>query len=127
MIRRLEIAQAMLHQPRVLFLDEPTTGLDPIARKTVWEYVARLRAATGMTVLFTTHLMEEADQWCTRLAIMSGGRVAALGTPAELKSSLNIPMPTLNDVFNRYAEPTIENGERYRDIVQSRKTVRRLG
>ncbi len=77
MIRRLEIAQSMLHRPRVLFLDEPTTGLDPLARQAVWERVALLRKQHGTTIFFTTHLMEEADAWCDRLAIMHRGKMAA--------------------------------------------------
>jgi ABC-2 type transport system ATP-binding protein len=127
MVRRLEIAQAMLHRPQVLFLDEPTTGLDPIARTTVWEHVSRLRSEAGMTVFFTTHLMEEADRWCTRLAIMNAGRVVITGTPIDLKQSLGIAAASLNDVFTRYAGTTIQNGERYGDILQSRAVARRLG
>src|SRR5580692_7244990 len=88
MIRRLEIGQAMLHRPPMLFLDEPTVGLDPLAREAVWERITRLRDEFGMTVLFTTHLMEEADALCTRVAIMHRGLIAALGTPTELKNSL---------------------------------------
>jgi ABC-2 type transport system ATP-binding protein len=73
MIRRLEIAQATLHRPRVLFLDEPTVGLDPIARDAVWERLIELRDDWGTTILFTTHLMEEADTLCTRVAVMHLG------------------------------------------------------
>jgi len=127
MIRRLEIAQAMLHHPRILFLDEPTTGLDPIARRTVWEHLLKLRSEAGATVLFTTHLMEEADEWCTRLAIMATGRVVATGTPADLKRSLHDPAASLNDVFAHFAGASLSSGERYGDILQTRKTARRLG
>ena len=88
MIRRLEIAQSMLHRPPVLFLDEPTVGLDPVARRAVWEHIEELRDRFGTTVLLTTHLMEEADNLCSRVAIMHLGRVAAIGTPAALKDSL---------------------------------------
>ena len=127
MIRRLEIAQAVIHRPPVLFLDEPTTGLDPIARATVWQHLSRLRSEAGTTVFFTTHLMEEADEWCSRLAIMNAGRVAVTGTTKELKLSIGEPDATLDDVFIRYAGATIQNGERYGDIVQNRQTARRLG
>jgi ABC-2 type transport system ATP-binding protein len=73
MIRRLEIAQSMLHRPRVLFLDEPTVGLDPLARKAVWEHIQQLRTEFGMTIFMTTHLMDEADAECNRVAIMHLG------------------------------------------------------
>lgn len=96
MIRRLEVAQAMLHQPQVLFLDEPTVGLDPVARKAVWEHLSRLRAQSGMTILLTTHYMEEADSLCDRIAIMHLGKIVALGTPTELKAAIQQPDATLS-------------------------------
>src|SRR5581483_8139872 len=76
MIRRLEIAQSMLHRPRVLFLDEPTVGLDPVAREVVWEHVQQLRAEYGATIVLTTHYMDEADHLCDRVAILHDGRLA---------------------------------------------------
>src|SRR5438067_3122527 len=88
MIRRLEVAQAMLHQPQVLFLDEPTVGLDPVARKAVWEHLGHLRAETGMTIFLTTHYMEEADSLCDRVAIMHLGKVEAMGAPTALKATM---------------------------------------
>ncbi|MGW7577231.1 ABC transporter ATP-binding protein [Streptomyces sp. NPDC054765] len=88
MIRRLELAQALVSAPRLLMLDEPTIGLDPIARTSVWDHINAVRAATGMTVLVTTHYMDEADQYCDRLALMHHGRIRALGTPDELRSAL---------------------------------------
>ncbi|WP_043266617.1 ATP-binding cassette domain-containing protein [Streptomyces sp. CT34] len=88
MIRRLELAQALVSAPRLLILDEPTIGLDPIARTTVWEHINAVRAATGMTVLVTTHYMDEAEQYCDRVALMHRGRIRALGTPEELRSAL---------------------------------------
>ena len=84
MLRRLEIATALLNRPEVLFLDEPTVGLDPTARELVWERVHAQRADAGTTVVVTTHLMEEAERHCDRLAIMDAGRVVELGTPLEL-------------------------------------------
>jgi ABC-2 type transport system ATP-binding protein len=86
MQRRLEIAKGLLHQPKVLLLDEPTTGLDPGARRDLWQYLGTLRGQ-GITIIVTTHLMEEAER-CDRLAILSEGRLVALGTPAELKSEI---------------------------------------
>src|SRR5262249_59440477 len=83
MLRRLEIATALLNRPEVLFLDQPTVGLDPTARSLVWEHVHALRREAGTTVLVTTHLMEEADRHCDRLAIMGMGVVVELGAPQE--------------------------------------------
>src|SRR5262249_26802524 len=102
MIRRLEVAQALLHRPRMLFLDEPTVGLDPLARRAVWDLIERLRAEEGMAILLTTHLMEEADSLCDRVAIMHHGKVAAIGTPAALKAALGEEGATLEDVFVHY-------------------------
>lgn len=127
MIRRLEIAQAMLHQPQVLFLDEPTVGLDPVARKAVWEHLEHLRTQAGMTIFLTTHYMEEAEHLCDRVAIMHLGKVEALGTPAELKDATEIPGATLDDVFAHYTGNTLESGGSYRDTARTRRTARRLG
>src|SRR5205085_8021287 len=87
MQRRLELAKGLLHGPRVLLLDEPTTGLDPGARRDVWQYLRILRDQEQVTVLVTTHLMEEAER-CDRLAILNEGKLVALGTPAELKHEI---------------------------------------
>jgi ABC-2 type transport system ATP-binding protein len=126
MIRRLEMAAAMLHQPRVLFLDEPTLGLDPIARETVWDHLAQLRAETNTTVLITTHYMEEADELCDRIAIMDHGRIAGEGSPGELKSALG-PDATLGDVFAHLAGAELEAGGTYREVARARRTARRVG
>jgi ABC-2 type transport system ATP-binding protein len=88
MRRRLDIALGLVHRPRVLFLDEPTTGLDPEARVAMWDEVARLAQAEALTILLTTHYLEEADQLADRLAIVSRGRVVVEGTPSELKGRL---------------------------------------
>ena len=85
--RRVEIAKGLLHDPRVLLLDEPSTGLDPGARLDLWQYLRRLREEAGVSVLVTTHLMEEAER-CDRLAILDAGRLVALGSPAELRGSI---------------------------------------
>jgi ABC-2 type transport system ATP-binding protein len=126
MIRRLELAQAMLHRPMVLFLDEPTIGLDPVARHTVWDRLRELRKNFGMTILITTHDMDEADELCDELALMHRGQIAALGKPAELKASLG-PEATLDDVFARFSGGSIQEGGSYRDIRQTRSTASRLG
>jgi ABC-2 type transport system ATP-binding protein len=89
MQRRLDIAMGLVHGPRVLFLDEPTTGLDPEVRAAMWREIERLKADEGLTILLTTHYMEEADQLASRVAIVDRGRVVAEGSPAELKASLD--------------------------------------
>jgi ABC-2 type transport system ATP-binding protein len=127
MIRRLEIAQAMLHRPRVLFLDEPTLGLDPLARSVVWQHIEQLRADYGTTIVLTTHLMDEADRLCSRVAIMHLGKVAVIGTPAELKASLGGNGKTLDDVFVHYAGDTLESQGDYGESKRTRLTARRLG
>jgi ABC-2 type transport system ATP-binding protein len=88
MQRRLDVALGLLHKPRVLFLDEPTTGLDPEARAALWAEIERLAREEGMTILLTTHYLEEADRLASRLAIVDRGRVVASGTPDELKAQL---------------------------------------
>jgi len=84
MKRRLEVARGLLHEPQTLFLDEPTVGLDPQTRRSVWEYVIRLRDTTGLTIFMTTHYMDEAE-YCDRIAIIDHGQIIALDTPAALK------------------------------------------
>jgi len=127
MIRRLEVAQALLHQPQVLFLDEPTVGLDPVARQAIWDHLMRLRTETNMTVLVTTHSMEEADSLCTRIGIMHRGNIAVLGTPEELKAAVGGEHTTLDDVFVHYAGDALESGGNYRETSRARRTAQRLG
>ncbi len=127
MIRRLEVGQAMLHQPLVLFLDEPTVGLDPVARKAVWDHLRELRQQTGMTICLTTHYMEEADSLCDRIAILHLGHTMALGSPDELKVASGLSDATLDDVFAYYTGNTLESGGSYRDTARTRRTARRLG
>jgi ABC-2 type transport system ATP-binding protein len=127
MIRRLEIAQSMLHRPPILFLDEPTVGLDPVARAAVWEHVERLRTEYGTTVILTTHLMDEVEVMCGRVAIMHRGHLMVVGTPAELKASVGRTGATMEDVFAHYAEGAAERGGGYRETARTRQTARRLG
>ena len=87
MQRRVELAKGLIHSPEVLLLDEPSTGLDPGARRDLWLYLRTLRDQEGVTILVTTHLMEEAEH-CDRLAILNEGKLVALGSPAELKSPI---------------------------------------
>jgi ABC-2 type transport system ATP-binding protein len=129
MVRRLELAQALVNRPSLLVLDEPTVGLDPVARDGVWQRVEDLRMSTGMTVLLTTHYMEEADALCDRVALMHLGRLRTLGTPQELKRRLG-PNASLEDVFRRYTgaeldESTEKGG--IRAIRSTRRTAGRLG
>lgn len=126
MIRRLEIAQSVLHAPRVLFLDEPTVGLDPIARASVWEHIQRLRQEFSTTILLTTHYMDEADELCQRIAILHHGQVAAIGRPGELKASLNRNGVSLDDVFSHYAGGAIESSGSYISVSRTRDDVRRI-
>ena len=125
MLRRLEIATALLKHPVVLFLDEPTVGLDPTARRLVWERLELLREEAGTTVLVTTHQMEEAERQCDRIALMDRGRIAALGSPVELRSRFSVP--ALEDVFTEVTGGRLEEGGSFRDVRASRRRSRRLG
>jgi ABC-2 type transport system ATP-binding protein len=125
MIRRLEIAQSTLHRPKVLFLDEPTIGLDPLARRAVWEMMTKLREEHGTTIFLTTHLMDEADALCDRIGIMHKSKLVALGSPQELKERTGTT--TLDEAFIRLTGDLIETGGNYRDIQRERQTARRLG
>lgn len=124
MIRRLELAQALVSAPRLLVLDEPTIGLDPVARAGVWERITQVREQTGMTVLVTTHYMEEAEEYCDRVALMHRGRIRALGTPEELIASAE--GDSLDDVFRQYTGDDLDSGG-FSDVRAARRTARRLG
>jgi ABC-2 type transport system ATP-binding protein len=103
MRRRLEIARGLVHNPKIFFLDEPTTGLDPVSRIAVWEMLDNLRRTRHLTMLLTTHYMEEADKLCDRIAIVDHGTLVALGTPLELKH--NVPGANVVEVhFDRETE-----------------------
>jgi ABC-2 type transport system ATP-binding protein len=88
MMRRLEIAQALVNRPRILFLDEPSIGLDPYSKRQLWDSVKQLNVEFGITIVITTHDMEEADELCSRLAIMDDGKIAIMGSPSKLKESV---------------------------------------
>ena len=126
MIRRLEIAQSTLHRPQVLFLDEPTVGLDPLARHAVWRHLARINAELGTTVVVTTHYMDEVEALCGRIAILRRGALVAAGTPAELKARL-APGASLDDVFAHFTGGSPEGDGRYADTSNVRRSASRLG
>jgi ABC-2 type transport system ATP-binding protein len=128
MVRRLELAQALVNRPSLLILDEPTVGLDPIARDGVWMQVARMQDEFGMTVLLTTHYMEEADALCDRVALMHHGVLQTVGTPHDLKLTVS-PTASLEDVFRHYAGSDLTEdaaNQGLREIRSSRRTARRV-
>jgi ABC-2 type transport system ATP-binding protein len=125
MIRRLEIAQSMLHRPAVLFLDEPTIGLDPVARHGVWRHIEQVRDEFGTTVFMTTHDMDEADRLCETIAFMHRGKLTGLGTSRELKAKTG-PDATLDDVFIELTGNVPGEAGSYHDVAQVRHTAVRL-
>lgn len=126
MIRRLEIAQSMLHRPPVLFLDEPTLGLDPVARHAVWQHLRDLRRRFGTTILMTTHDMEEADRLCEHIVIMHRGQAVAAGSPESLKKQVG-PEADLDAVFVHFVGESVEDAGGYKESARIRRTARRLG
>jgi ABC-2 type transport system ATP-binding protein len=103
MRRRVEIARGLVHEPQIFFLDEPTTGLDPVSRVAVWEMIGKIKAERGLTILLTTHYMDEADRLCDRIAIVDHGQMKALDSPLKLKAS--IPGTNVLDVSFSSAPP----------------------
>ncbi len=129
MVRRLELAQALVNRPALLILDEPTVGLDPIARDSVWERVRDLRHRFGTTVLLTTHYMAEADLLCDRIALLHKGVLRAEGSPQDLKAALG-PGTTLEDVFRHHAGADLDDGNMeggLRNVRNTRRTAQRAG
>jgi len=126
MIRRLEIAQAMLNEPAVLFLDEPTVGLDPVARHSIWKHMRDLRDRVGMTILMATHQMDEAEALCDRIAIMHGGLLQRLGTPEALKAELS-PAASLDDVFAAITGTGLNEEGSLRLVEQARSSAHAHG
>jgi len=119
MRRRLELARGLMHHPKVLFLDEPTLGLDPQSREHTWKYIGKLAREKNITVIITTHYMEEADKLCDRVAIIDAGKIVALGTPAELKKiiggdvvTLKVKNPNLSRVRKlKYVKKVVRKGD----------------
>ncbi|WMW24339.1 ATP-binding cassette domain-containing protein [Methanolobus sediminis] len=109
MMRRLEIARGLMHHPNVLFLDEPTLGLDPQTRNHIWEYIKKLNQEKNITMILTTHYMEEADMLCNRIAIIDHGEIIAEGTPAELKAELGGDIITLTFISEDEAAKMVEH------------------
>lgn len=128
MVRRLELAQALVNRPSLLVLDEPTVGLDPVARDSVWTRVTEMQKQYGMTVLLTTHYMEEAEALCDRVALMHRGELRAVGSPSGLVAELG-PDATLDDVFRHFTGDSLTSDEKggLRDVRSARRTARRLG
>jgi ABC-2 type transport system ATP-binding protein len=135
MKRRLEIARGLLHSPRVLFLDEPTLGLDPQTRRHIWDYILTLRRQNNLTIFLTTHYMDEAEN-CDRITIIDQGRLIALDTPDKLKDALGGDVVTLKAKDNNIAlselkekfgiSPTFENGTITFGIPQGEKFLAKL-
>ena len=105
MRRRLDLAMALAHQPEILFLDEPTTGLDPASRRDIWNEIRRLDRELGMTIFLTTQYLEEADKLADRIAIINHGKIAIEGTPEALKSALGSRLMSLSVTTRRYNAP----------------------
>ena len=125
LIRRLELAQALLHEPSILFLDEPTVGLDPAARKMLWNYIQELKKRSQITILMTTHDMDEADKLCDIVALMHLGRIVVMDTPHNLKAALG-PKATLDDVFILHTGNSLKESGDYQHVKQTRTTISHL-
>jgi ABC-2 type transport system ATP-binding protein len=135
MKRRLEIARGLMHSPRVLFLDEPTVGLDPQTRSSIWEYIRQLREQEQITIFLTTHYMDEAEH-CDRIAIMDAGRIVALDTPQQLKASVGTDRVTMSTADDEAAmgalrdhfdlEPTVRDGRIVVAVADGEQFVPRL-
>jgi len=129
LIRRLEIGQAILHRPRLLVLDEPTVGLDPVARRKVWDHLTVLRREIQVGLLLTTHYMDEAEALCDTIAIMNRGRIAAMGTLEALRTQARTPGASLDELFTTFAGTRGTDAEegRWKEARSARRTAKRLG
>ena len=132
MRKRLDIAAGLIHQPKVLFLDEPTLGLDIRTRHHIWKHINHLREEKNMTIFLTTHYMEEADSLCDRIAIIDKGEIRAIDAPEHLKSGLKqntaaLKEPTLDDVYMAFTGKDLkdETGSRH-GALQARRAIRRM-
>jgi ABC-2 type transport system ATP-binding protein len=128
MRRRVEIARGLVHEPRVFFLDEPTTGLDPVSRTAVWDMLRKIKSQRDLTVLITTHYMDEADKLCDRIAIVDHGTLVALDTPQALKASIPGREPatvTLDDVFVYYTGRDLRDALQEPSVADSPFMIRR--
>jgi len=120
MRRRLEIARGLVHEPKIFFLDEPTTGLDPVSRVSVWEMLVRLKRERELTILMTTHYMDEADKLCDRIAIVDQGKLVALDTPHNLKTA--VPgQNTLEVSFSRIPDGWLQTLQGLPDVAEVKK------
>lgn len=122
MRRRVEVARGLVHSPKILFLDEPTTGLDPVSRVDVWEMLEKIQRERQLTILLTTHYMEEADRLCDRIAIIDHGRLITLDTPGNLKASVpgSNDDTSLNDVFAYYAGRGLPDSGAHNGVTSAR-------
>jgi ABC-2 type transport system ATP-binding protein len=125
MVRRLELAQALVHGPALLVLDEPTVGLDPIARGDFWARIRELRDQDGTTVLLSTHYLEEAEEFADRVALLHRGKVQAVDTPAALESRLG-EGSNLDDVFRSFASDDAGTIGGWKDVRATRRTLQRV-
>lgn len=134
MKRRLEIAKALLHSPKVIFMDEPTLGLDPQTRRHIWEYIKTLNSEKNVTIFITTHYLEEADFLCNRVAIIDKGKIQAMNTPARLKENLvkgsiiDLHVESGRDRFVKYLQgcgfkPELRNSNTVRILVSNGKRI----
>jgi ABC-2 type transport system ATP-binding protein len=125
MTRRLEIGQAMLHRPLLLFLDEPTVGLDPVAREAIWQHVQQLRAELGVAVCLTTHYMDEAQHLCSRFLVLRSGAVAAMGSLAELRAAAGRGDASLDELFGLFTGDGLVQERHDGSITDTRRAAGR--
>jgi len=133
MKRRLELARGLIHHPRILFLDEPTLGLDPQTRKHVWDYILKLKKEHGITIMLTTHYMEEADELCDRVAIIDHGKIIALDKPKNLKDSLggdtiilDLKDEDIKKAMKFFKNSRVFNGQLFLSVKNAGKEIKRI-
>jgi len=123
MRRRLEIARSLIHYPRVLFLDEPTVGLDPQSRDHIWNYIKDLKKRENITIILTTHYMEEADKLCDRIAIIDRSRIIALDTPNNLKSKIEGETIIIESSDNKLLSQKVKKGKLVDNVLETEKEL----